>query len=972
MRTSKILLAALLFSVGLYGQTGIRGVVMDAINGETLLGANILYAEGKGVATDFDGRFEIEVEPGEYTLEVSYVGYEPYSKTIVVKKGWVDIKIEMKSSILGEVEVVADVAIDRETPVAFSNITPKQVQRELASQDLPMVLNSTPGIYATQQGGGDGDARINIRGFSQRNIAVMIDGIPVNDMENGWVYWSNWFGLDMITQKMQVQRGLGVSKLAIPSVGGTINIITKGYDSKKSTRIKQEVGNNGFLRTSIGYTSGKLQGDWSVTLAGSYKRGDGWVDNTWTKGYFYYFRVDKKIGKHTLSLNGFGAPQSHGQRSWKVTMAEHDKEYARGLFTGNQDLYDLMRSYNQGWIDKEELDQGLSDMGLTQSDFDKHWVSFADTTGVTDRGVKYNQHWGDLNKFDVNGSDTVWHGRNRVTERENYYHKPQFSLKDFWMINDKWYMSNILYLSVGNGGGTQLNSSNPPRLQSNGQIDFQRIYANNKYGPWSIDPVYSDTERKSTDYLQSGINNHFWYGLLSTVSYNASKEWNHSGGLDIRSYRGEHYREVYDLVGGDYMIDQRDANSTQPVKRVGDKISYHNDANVRWMGGFYQAEYKKGLWASFINVSGAVSQYQRIDYFRKKDLVLSDTIWVLSDTIWALSDTIWNEAVGANDTVEYKGNLYTNKSPEARAATTEWETFPSFTIKAGAKYNLNESNSVFFNAGFISKAPLFRNVFYFDNTKFKDIQNEFVRAIELGHLYRSAKVSTNLNAYYTRWENKPVSSGKVLEVDDQLIRANINGMDAVHMGVEFDIAYEFHSDWKIQGLISYGDWTWASGDTVRFTDNDNNPLPEDDFYFNAKGVHVGDAAQTQFGLSLEWEPIQRLYLRMRGTHFARHFSEFDPFSLEGENAARESWKTPKYTLFDFHTGYTYRLENVDLTLRASVLNLMNTKFISDAENNDPNANTNTNLSSIQQFNANSASVFFGQGRRFNISLTVRF
>ena len=112
----------------------------------------------------------------------------------------------------------------------------------MADQDLPMLLNSTPGVYATQQGGGDGDARINIRGFNQRNVAVMIDGIPVNDMENGWVYWSNWFGLSSVTSNTQVQRGLGASKIAIPSVGGTMNIITKGISNKAGGMVKQSVG----------------------------------------------------------------------------------------------------------------------------------------------------------------------------------------------------------------------------------------------------------------------------------------------------------------------------------------------------------------------------------------------------------------------------------------------------------------------------------------------------------------------------------------------------------------------------------------------------------------------------------------------------------------------------------------------------------------------------------------------------------
>ena len=62
----------------------------------------------------------------------------------------------------------------------------------------------------------------------------MINGMPVNDMENGAVYWSNWAGLSDITSAMQVQRGLGASKLAIASVGGTINVVTNS--SEKSTR----------------------------------------------------------------------------------------------------------------------------------------------------------------------------------------------------------------------------------------------------------------------------------------------------------------------------------------------------------------------------------------------------------------------------------------------------------------------------------------------------------------------------------------------------------------------------------------------------------------------------------------------------------------------------------------------------------------------------------------------------------------
>ena len=245
MKTRLLGILVMLITTGnIYAQGVITGVVSDADTHETLIGANVIYASGKGTGTDYNGEYTLDVPNGTYTITVSYVGYDSMKKTVVVDNNTVEANFALGSTVLTEVEVVADVARARETPVAFSNITPQKLETELAGQDIPMILNSTPGVYATQQGGGDGDARITIRGFSQRNVAVMIDGIPVNDMENGWVYWSNWFGLDIVTQTIQVQRGLGASKLAIPSVGGTMNIITKGVSGKKETSLKQEVDNH--------------------------------------------------------------------------------------------------------------------------------------------------------------------------------------------------------------------------------------------------------------------------------------------------------------------------------------------------------------------------------------------------------------------------------------------------------------------------------------------------------------------------------------------------------------------------------------------------------------------------------------------------------------------------------------------------------------------------------------------------------
>ena len=128
---------------------------------------------------------------------------------------------------------VIDIAKVRETPIAVSTISPAEITLKVGNLEFPEIMNRTPGVYTSKQGGGYGDSRMNLRGFDQRNTSFLINGQPVNDMENGWVYWSNWQGLTDVASGIQIQRGLGASRLAVPSVGGTISIFTKAAELKR-------------------------------------------------------------------------------------------------------------------------------------------------------------------------------------------------------------------------------------------------------------------------------------------------------------------------------------------------------------------------------------------------------------------------------------------------------------------------------------------------------------------------------------------------------------------------------------------------------------------------------------------------------------------------------------------------------------------------------------------------------------------
>ena len=368
--------------------TSFTGKVSEKYTEQVVVGAKItllpssLEADIYRSLSNSDGNFVFEeIVPDNYSVLVTMLSFDTLFVDLEIESGTNTYDFVLGGSQeLEEVKVIGNLVQDRKTPVAVTRISTKQLAEELGSRDLPMILNSTPGVYATQQGGGDGDARITIRGFSQRNVGVMIDGVPVNDMENGWVYWSNWFGLDAITGQIQLQRGLGATKLAMPSVGGTMNIITQATGGKRMIKVGQEYGSGDFLRTSLSYKSGTLKNGWGVLFSGSYKQGNGWVDGLNTLGAFYYLKIQKKIKNHIISLSGFGAPQKHGQRSYNQPIAYWDSELAGGL-----------------------------------------GVSVNDTMSHIDYGRRHNQHWGYF-------TDSTTGKTSILNERMNFYHKPQITL----------------------------------------------------------------------------------------------------------------------------------------------------------------------------------------------------------------------------------------------------------------------------------------------------------------------------------------------------------------------------------------------------------------------------------------------------------------------------------------------------------------------------------------------------------------
>ena len=711
-----IMIAQLSFSQGL-----VKGIVVDKTTNEALVGVSVLNpATGVGVATSLDGSFAIKVPAGKQEITISYIGY--FSRTIQVSsKDLGTIGLESEAIGLNDVTVTSSIAIRRKTPVALSVIDPVLIENKLGTQEFPEILKSTPGIYATKQGGGYGDSRVNLRGFEAPNIAVMINGVPMNDMEWGGVYWSNWGALSDVTRSMQVQRGLGASKVAAPSLGGSINVLTRSTDAIKGGSVSYGIGNDGYAKIGFAVSTGLTANNWAITLLGSKTTSNGYIQGTEYEAYSYFINISKKISdSQQLSFTAFSAPQWHNQRN------SNDK--------------------------------------LTEDQWNLQPLKY-----------KFNPSYGLAN------------GQRKVSSY-NYYNKPQISLNHYWTIDEKSSLSTAVYLSLGNGGGwggqgyTSGDRSNwygATAGIANGYDKYGNIVNSfrNSDGTYNYDYIYDlnkpgvSNPNGSQMIMSNAVNKHVWVGALSTYTTKLTQDIDFYGGLDLRYYKGTHTNVITDLYGGNFFID---ATSLRPLLsntdwqtkklKVGDIVYRDYDGYVASEGLFGQAEYNKNGLSAFISLSGSNTSDWRYDRF-------------YYDAANALSKT-------AN--------------------------FLGYSAKGGANYNIDKQNNVFANIGIISRAPFFSGGAFLQSTTSNELNpnavNEKAFSAELGYGFRSRYFTANLNVYRTNWIDKTLVRSINANLQNSLV-ANMQGVNALHEGIELDFISKPIKDLEITGMISLGDWT---------------------------------------------------------------------------------------------------------------------------------------------------------------------
>ena len=792
---------------------------------------------------------------------------------------------------------VIDIAKERETPIAVSQISAQEVLLKVGNQEFPEIMNKTPGVYATKQGGGYGDSRISLRGFDQRNTSFLINGQPVNDMENGWVYWSNWQGLTDVASGIQVQRGLGASKLAVPSVGGTVSIFTKSAEKQEGGSLTQMIGNDGYIKTTGAYNTGVNDKGWSSSYLLTKWSGNGYVYNTSGAGWTYFAAVGytPEGSAHSLNLSLLGAGQWHHQRDVWVSIRDYENFGEEGI--------------------------------------DQRW----NTNGGTLNGEEFNM-------------------------RRNFYNKPLATFNWDWKISDNIDLATSLYGSAGRGGGTGPRGRNYDVLPFNedltsffiedgktdfrradGTVDYDAIVADNRAGASPYTGAISSYEGSllgANGYSDEGVfrsgmirrasmNSHNWVGGISNLNINADK-MRYSIGVDLRNYKGFHYRVLNHLMGFDGYYSTGNKNSAGQIIETlveaspfnntglqGPKIDYYNIGYVGWQGVNGLAEYSGNKLTAVIQAGLSNQSFQREDLFDQPGLPLSE-----------------KKNIGGG------------------------------YLKGGANLNINQNSNLFFNAGYISRQPQFDAVFpNFANRVNEDLQNEKIQSLELGYGYIGNGFKLNLNVYSTVWGNRFVSRSLSNQqgVDGS---AQFRDIDVVHNGIEVEAQYRPSGTTKLRGMLSIGDWTYTKDFEAELFDDNQQLIGTGTLYL--EGAKVGDAAQfvaylgidQRFGESLN---VDLDYRFVDGLY--ADYSITDSAFTEANNPG--ALKLPSYGLVDLGATFTM---GMGWSLRANINNLLNTTYIAESNSNIHATAGSETWNGVDKNN----SVWFGFGRTWNLSLRYQF
>ena len=515
-------------------QNDLRGSIQDQSTEEPLSGANIILKSqtNRIIASDYNGRFEFKnLKAGDYVLEVSFVGYEAFSKAISIPYDEaIIIGLELDPYLDDQVIVTATRASEK-TPLSFKEISKKDLEEINMGKDMPYLLEGTPSVVTTSDGGlGIGYTGIRIRGSDPTRVNVTLNGIPYNDSESQGVYWVDLPDFASSVESIQVQRGVGTSTNGAGAFGASINVQTNGLTKEAYATIDNSFGTFNTRKHTINAGTGLLNDAFAIDARLSKIYTDGYLDrayadlNSWYLSAGYYgkstlLKFNIFSGKETTYQAWYGTPESRVRNDEQgmqdyigrnfLSAEEADNLLNSGrtynYYTYDNEVDDYLQSHYQllfsqdlsesvllnaalhytkgkGYYEQYKADENLSDYGFVGPDFGNGVI---DTTDLIRRRWLDNDFYGFTFSGHYNPSQSM-----------------EIVLGGAWNKYDGDHFGEIIWAEIT--GNAKIRDR---YYDNNGLKTDYNIYAKGSFDIAKNLSVFADIQYRGIDYTLNGVDN---------------------------------------------------------------------------------------------------------------------------------------------------------------------------------------------------------------------------------------------------------------------------------------------------------------------------------------------------------------------------------------------------------------------------------------------------------------------------------
>lgn len=421
-------------------QITLSGSVTDGQTNGSLPGATVSINNLTSIAASANGSYQFNnLNAGNYNIRVSFIGYQTVSRTVNLTANSTLNFVLLKNSIVTEDVNVTSTRAGVNTPIAFTNLSRKEIQKNNLGQDLPFLLTQTPSAVTTSDAGtGVGYTGIRIRGSDGTRINVTVNGIPLNDAESQGSYFVDLPDLASSVDNIQVQRGVGTSTNGAGAFGASINIQTTTRRDSAYAELNNSAGSYGTVKNTVSIGTGLLGNHFSFDGRLSRIRSDGYIDRSASQ-LKSYFLSGAYYGKSSiLRLNVFSGQETTHQ-AWDGvpadSIAKGNRTYnelgyinANGTYYNNQTdnytqnhyqlLYDQQLGSNFsfngalhytkgfGYYEEYKNDAAVADYGLTPVTVGNTTITNTDLVrrlwlNNDFYGVTYNFKYQPSNNFNV-------------------------------------------------------------------------------------------------------------------------------------------------------------------------------------------------------------------------------------------------------------------------------------------------------------------------------------------------------------------------------------------------------------------------------------------------------------------------------------------------------------------------------------------------------------------------------------------